>query len=145
MPSAAPAKDTPLYWVRFQLPGLDTFTYWGDNYDRGQLLLLNGSATQGRNEQLIRMQYIELTDPETRHLHAECGVCGAWFVSEYFLNLHGAKQHANRFRDDIEVAAGMQLGDDAAALRDVTGDSAERRMQQDFPLALEKTKATLEG
>jgi hypothetical protein len=133
----------PIYWVRFSIPGLGYFTYHGTNYDRGQLMPLAGGP---RDEQLVRMGYIELALKEEAYLQAQCGACGLWFLNEQFRDGHGRLRHRERFvEEDLAIGGGMEGPDGGAALRDVTGDAEEKRMQQQYPLYLDKTKATLES
>lgn len=135
--------ETPMWWTRFTIPGLGFFTYHGTNYDRGQLLPMAGGP---RDEQLQRMGYVQPALKEERHLRAQCGECGNWFLTEQFRDAHGRLRHSERFReDDLAIGGGMEGPDGGAALRDVTGDAEERRMQQQYPLYLEKTKATIES
>jgi hypothetical protein len=139
----ASPPDTPLFWTRFTIPGLGFFTYHGTNYDRGQLMPLVGGP---RDEQLVRMGYVQPAAKEEAYLQAQCGVCGAWFLNEQFREAHGRLRHSDRFASsDLDIGGGMDGPDGGAALRDVTGDAEERRMQQQYPLYLEKTKATLEN
>jgi hypothetical protein len=134
---------TPTHWMRFVIPDLKCTTYHGINYDRGELLTLVGGP---RDEQLTRMGFIERARPEEAHHHAQCGVCGKWFLTEQFRDQHGETRHSDRFAPpDLAIGGGMDGPDGGAALRDVTGDAEERRMQQQYPLYLEKTKATLES
>jgi hypothetical protein len=132
----------PPFWVRFTLPGLGYFTYRGQNYDRGQLLDLAGGP---RDEQLERLGFVQRAPEGETYLQAECGACQTWFLNESFRDQHGRLRHRERFRDDLEIAPGMVGPEGGAALRDTTGDADERRMQQEYPLYLERTKATLEG
>jgi hypothetical protein len=148
-PSAPPPRPLvlrrqvrPQFWVRFTLPGLGYFTYRGQNYDRGQLLDLAGGP---RDEQLERLGFVQRAPDGETYLQAECGACQTWFLTESFRDQHGRLRHRERFRDDLEIAPGMVGPDGGAALRDTTGDADERRMQQEYPLYLERTKATLEG
>jgi len=138
-----PSKDSQNYWVKFIDPGLHTFTYMGQVYDRGELIQLTGSP---HDEQLTRMEFVMPAPKADQHRHAECGVCNRWFVNEMFRDAHGRRWHRERFQPDaLEVAAGMHGPDGGAALRDITGDAEERRMQAEFPLRLDRTKATLES
>jgi hypothetical protein len=148
-PSAAPTRplvtrhpSRPRFWVRFTLPGAGYFTYRGANYDRGQLIDLAGGP---RDEQLERLGYVQRAPEGETYLQAACGACQAWFLNESFRDQHGRLRHRERFQDDLDIAAGMHGPAGGAALRDATGDADERRMQQEFPLYLERTKATLEG
>lgn len=148
-PSAAPTRPLvtrrqarPRFWVRFTLPGTGSFTYRGTNYDRGQLIDLAGGP---RDEQLERLGYVQRAPEGETYLQAACGACQAWFLNESFRDQHGRLRHRERFQDDLDIAAGMHGPAGGAALRDATGDAEERRMQQEFPLYLERTKATLEG
>jgi hypothetical protein len=135
--------DQPMVWVRFTVPGLGFFTYHDTNYDRGQLMPLIGGP---RDEQLQRMGYVQPAPKEESHLHAQCGVCGVWFVAEQFRDLHGRLRHSDRFAPaDIAIGGGMAGPDGGTALRDVTGDAEERRMQQQYPLYMDKTRATLDS
>ena len=147
----APEEEQPLadeystmnHWVRFTVPGAGFFTYHGVNYDRGQLMPMIGGP---RDEQLLRMGYVQPAMKEEAHLRAQCGVCGCWFLTEQFREAHGRLRHSDRFRsDDLDIVGGMDGPDGGAALRDVTGDAEERRMQQQYPLYLDRTKATLES
>ena len=141
-PLAARREVRPTHWTRFTLPGLGYFTYKGTNYDRGQLLTLTGGP---RDEQLERLGYVYPAPKEDTYLHAQCGACGLWFLTESFRDQHGRLRHSGRFAEDLDIAVGMQGQDGGAALRDITGDAEERRMQQQYPLHLDRTKATLEG
>jgi hypothetical protein len=136
------ADESPKVWIRFTLPGAGFFTYRGQNYDRGELMTLTGGP---RDEQLERLGYVQPAPPGEAHLRAECGVCPRWFLTEQFRDAHGRLRHRERFHDDLAIAAGMDGPEGGAALRDVTGDAEERRMQQEYPLYFERTKATLEG
>jgi hypothetical protein len=130
-------------WVRFTIPGLGFFTYHGTNYDRGQLMAMMGGP---RDEQLQRMGYVQPAPKEEEYLRAQCGECGAWFLNEQFRDAHGRLRHSARFtQDDLAIGGGMEGPDGGAALRDVTGDAEERRMQQQYPLYLDKTRATIES
>jgi hypothetical protein len=134
---------SPIYWTRFTIPGLGFFTYHGTNYDRGQLMPMVGGP---RDEQLQRMGYVQPAPTEEEYLRAQCGACGAWFLNEQFRDAHGRLRHSERFQqDDIAIGGGMEGPDGGAALRDVTGDAEERRMQQQYPLYLDKTRATIES
>jgi hypothetical protein len=136
-------QDPPQVWVRFTIPGLGFFTYHGVNYDRGQLMALIGGP---RDEQLQRMGYVQPAPPEEKHLHAQCGSCGAWFLTEQFRDMHGRQRHSERFAAaDLDIGGGMAGPHGGTALRDITGDAEERRMQQQYPLYLEKTRATLDS
>lgn len=130
------------HWTRFTLPDVKFFTYYGTNYDRGQLLALVGGP---RDEQLVRMGFVEVALKTNVHLRAQCGVCGCWFLTEQFRAMHGELRHADRFRQDLDIGGGMHGPDGGTALRDVTGDAEEKRMQQHYPLYLERTRATLES
>ena len=132
------------HWVRFVVPGQGSFTYRGTNYDYGELIMLGSSP---RDEQLVRLGYVYAIDTTEAHLHAECGVCERWFLTEYYRDMHGKRRHNQRFAsdDDLDVAAGMAGPDGGAALRDITGDAEERRLMQENPLFLEKTKASQQG
>jgi hypothetical protein len=132
----------PQFWVRFTLPGAGYFTYRGTNYDRGQLMDLAGGP---RDEQLERLGYVQRAPEGETYLQAECGACQTWFLNESFRDQHGRLRHRERWQDDLDLAAGMHGPAGGAALRDTTGDADERRMQQEYPLYLERTKATLEG
>jgi hypothetical protein len=140
--SMASPTASPIYWTRFTIPGLGFFTYHGTNYDRGQLMPMVGGP---RDEQLQRMGYVQPAPKEEEYLRAQCGECGAWFLNEQFRDAHGRLRHAARFADDLAIGGGMDGPDGGAALRDVTGDAEERRMQQQYPLYLDKTRATIEG
>jgi hypothetical protein len=140
--SMASPTASPIYWTRFTIPGLGFFTYHGTNYDRGQLMPMVGGP---RDEQLQRMGYVQPAPKEEEYLRAQCGECGAWFLNEPFRDAHGRLRHASRFADDLAIGGGMDGPDGGAALRDVTGDAEERRMQQQYPLYLDKTRATIES
>jgi hypothetical protein len=142
-PPMASLAVPPTHWMRFVIPDLKFTTYHGVNYDRGELLCLAGGP---RDEQLTRMGFLEPARPSEAHLHAQCGVCGKWFLTEQFRDQHGEDRHADRWAEDhLAIGGGMDGPDGGAALRDVTGDAEERRMQQQYPLYLERTKATLES
>jgi len=130
------------HWCRFTIPGSSFFTYRGANYDRGQLLELVGGP---RDEQLERLGYVQRASSEELRVQAQCGVCGCWFLTEQFRDMHGRLRHSGRFQADLDIGGGMAGPDGGAALRDVTGDADERRMQQQYPLYLDKTRATLES
>jgi hypothetical protein len=137
------SETQPMFWVRFTIPGLGFFTYHGTNYDRGQLIPMIGGP---RDEQLLRMGYVQPAAKEEAHLRAECGVCGVWFLNEQFRDMHGRLRHSDRFAPaDLDIGGGMNGPDGGTALRDITGDAEERRMQQQYPLYMEKTRATLES
>ena len=138
----AAQTESPQVWVRFTVPGVGFFTYRGQNYDRGELMALTGGP---RDEQLERLGYVQPAPKEEAHLRAECGVCQRWFLTEQFRDAHGRLRHSDRFRDDLDIAMGMDGPAGGAALRDTTGDAEERRMQQEYPLYLDRTKATLNG
>lgn len=139
----APEHMHLTHWSRFVLPDVKFFTYYGTNYDRGQLMALVGGP---RDEQLTRMGFIEVALTANAHLRAQCGVCGCWFLTEQFRDMHGKLRHSDRFADaDLDIGGGMQGPDGGAALRDVTGDAEERRMQQQYPLYLDRSRATLES
>ena len=131
--------DQPLFWARFTIPGTGTFTYQGVAYDRGQLLTLGGSPRDGR---LVELEYVKEAPVSEKHLHAQCGVCSAMFVNEYFRDQHGKLRHRDRFADDLDLAVGMDTPWGAAALKDTTGDAEEQRQMQEFPLRLDKTIAS---
>jgi hypothetical protein len=135
-------KSMNLHWVKFAIPGLGYVTLYGKDYDRGELVQLSGGT---HDEPLIRMEYVLPVRKEEMHRHAQCGVCEKWFVDERFRDQHGRLRHQNRFADDLDVAMGMNGPAGGAALRDTTGDAEERRMQQEYPLRLDRTKATLES
>jgi hypothetical protein len=139
------AKDVePMVWVRFTLPDTRVFTYYGTSYDRGQLFTLHGVP---RDEQLLRMGFVSPVAKGEERLKTQCGVCGGWFLTEQFRDMHGELRHADRFQEarDLAIGGGMAGPDGGTALRDVTGDAEERRMQQQYPLYLDRTKATLES
>lgn len=140
---AMPETAEKTFWTRFTVPGASCFTYRGQNYDRGQLITLTGGP---RDEQLERLGYVQVAPKEESHLRAECGVCSRWFLTEQFRDAHGRLRHSDRFApEDLEIGGGMDGPDGGAGLRDVTGDAEERRMQQQYPLYLERTRATLES
>lgn len=141
-PPMAATDPTPLVWVRFTIPGMGFFTYYGTNCDRGQLMPMVGGP---RDEQLQRMGYVQPAPHEEAHLRAQCGACGCWFLTEQFRDMHGRLRHSDRFASDLDIGGGMQGPDGGAALRDVTGDAEERRMQQQYPLYMDRTRATLES
>jgi hypothetical protein len=143
-PLATRPDRVQMWWCRFTLPGQGYFTYKGTNYDRGQLLTLTGGP---RDEQLERLGYVYPVPKGETHRQAQCGVCGQWFLTEEFREQHGRLRHRGRFADDdgLDVAAGMEGPAGGAALRDITGDAEERRMQQQYPLHLDRTRATLES
>jgi hypothetical protein len=135
--------DPPTFWVRFTVPGLGFFTYHSVNYDRGQLMTMIGGP---RDEQLQRMGYVQPAPKEEAHLRAQCGVCGADFLTEQFRDHHGRARHSDRFAPaELDIGGGMAGPDGGTALRDITGDADERRMQQQYPLYMDRTKATLES
>ena len=137
MMASAPAAT---HWCRFVIPGQGSLTYRGTNYDYGELLTV---ANTPRDEQLVRLGYVYPTDPSERHLHAQCGVCEQWFLTEYYRDMHGRRRHQERFAsDDLEVGGGMAGPDGGTALRDITGDAEERRLMLENPLFLDKTKAS---
>lgn len=141
--ASPPNKEIPQFWVRFVIPGQGTLTYRGTHYDYGEILTM---GTTPRDEQLVRLGYVYPADKAESHLHAECGVCGSWFLTEYYRDMHGRRRHQHRFGDDdLDVAAGMTGPDGGAALRDITGDAEERRLMQENPLFLEKTRASQQG
>lgn len=141
MPMASAPDRT--HWVRFVIPGQGAMTYHGTDYDYGALLAIRGTP---RDEQLVRLGFLAPLDQSEAHLHAQCGVCAHWFLTEYFRDMHGRRRHQQRFvGDDLDVAAGMAGPDGGAALRDITGDAEERRLMQENPLFLEKTKASQQG
>jgi hypothetical protein len=140
MPKVAP--DTPQYAVRFVVPGTGYFTYFGTDYDRGELLTLMGGQ---RDSRLIDLAYVELVSQDTRHLHAQCGVCGRWFVTEWMRDQHGRRRHQDRFGEELEVSAEMVFGGHVARVRDTTGDVEERRLMVEAPLNLDNTLANRKG
>jgi hypothetical protein len=133
------AAQVTRYWVRWVNPETDVFRYCGVAYDHGQLLQMGSSAN---DEKLQRIMFVALV--ESPRLCATCGVCGADFVSERFLNAHGAKRHRDRFAttEELEIRAGMSSEYGDAAVVDITGEAKERRLMEEFPLALENTKAS---
>jgi len=137
-----PARVQQQWWCRFTVPGMGYFTYKGTNYDRGQLLTLSGGP---RDEQLERLGYVYRAPREETYLQAQCGVCQAWFLTEAFRDQHGRLRHRGRFADDLEIGGGMEGPQGGTGFRDITGDADERRMQAQYPLHLDRTKATLEG
>jgi hypothetical protein len=136
------APESPLWWVRFTIPGLGFFTYHGTNYDRGQLMPMVGGP---RDEQLQRMGYVQPAPVEEKHLRAQCGICEVWFLTEQFRDMHGRLRHANRFQPDLDIGGGIPGPDGGTGLVDITGDAEERRMQQQYPLYLDKTRATIDS
>jgi hypothetical protein len=139
----ASPTESPTHWMRFVIPDLKFTTYHGVNYDRGELLTLAGGP---RDEQLVRMGFLEPARPSEKHHHAQCGVCGRWFLTEQFRQQHGELRHSDRFSQEaLAIGGGMEGPDGGAALRDITGDAEERRMQQQYPLYLDKTRATIES
>lgn len=141
--TVVPEHTSLTHWTRFTLPDVKFFTYYGTNYDRGQLMALVGGP---RDEQLVRMGFVEVALKDNAHLRAQCGVCGCWFLTEQFRDMHGKLRHSERFADEaLDIGGGMDGPDGGAALRDVTGDAEERRMQQQFPLHMDRTRATLES
>lgn len=137
MPKAP--SDQPLYAARFVVPGTGHFTYFGVDYDRGELLTLMGGM---RDTRLIELGYVELVAKEAQHLQARCGECGKDFITEYMRDQHGRRRHRTRFGEDLDVMEGMATHMGAAAVRDTTGDREERQLMAEAPLYLEKTKAS---
>lgn len=142
-PEEPPMPDkAPRYWVRWVNPGSGVFKYFGVDYDHGQLVPLRPGPTY---DKLLNIMYVAEVDQP--RLIVRCGVCGAEFLNERFLNAHGAKRHSARFAtaEDLEVRAAMQTEHGDAAVVDVTGDAEERRLMTEFPLALENTTASRQG
>jgi hypothetical protein len=141
--ASPPGNEAPRYHVRFVLPGQGSLTYRGSNYDYAELLTLAGTP---RDEQLVRLGYVSPVDKAESHLHAQCGVCERWFLTEYSRDMHGRRRHQERFaEDDLEVGGGLTGPEGGTGLRDLTGDAEERRLMQENPLFLEKTKASQQG
>src|SRR5580765_1375181 len=126
--------DQPLHAVRFVVPGTGHFTYFGVDYDRGELVPLGGGA---RDSRLLDMAYVVPLDKSEHHLIAKCGECGKEFMSEYFRDQHGRRRHKDRFASDLEVEEGMLSHAGTASIRDTTGDAEERRLLAEAPLHLE--------
>ena len=131
-------KEKDLHYARWVTPGIGVLSYLGQEYDRGELLTLGDTP---KNEQLMRLGYIDVVDLPRQI--AACGVCAKKFKDEYHLNLHGSRRHKDRFRNDIEVVATRISPTGEGIFRDVTGDAEEKRLMQEVPLYLDKTKASL--
>jgi len=141
MPRHYTRTSEPAHWVRWVIPGVGTMTYLGEDYDRGELIELQGHIG---DEKLVRLGYIATVD---KNAHTcQCGECGRLFVDERFRDMHGRRRHPQRFQDDsVEgMVPGMESHMGVAAIRDTLGDAEERQLMQEAPLYLDKTKATLE-
>jgi hypothetical protein len=132
---------TPQYWARILDPLTGVLNLYGTTYERGQLLTLRGDWG---DERLERLGFVEKAPPDKAYLHAQCGVCGAWFVSEMFRDAHGRVRHRQRFdgEERFDIEPGMAGPEGGAALRDVTGDAESRRQWTEYPPYLEKSKAS---
>ena len=128
----------PKFWTRFVIPGTGVLTYAGNDLDRGQLMDLKGMPL---DEKLERLGYVAKVDEHARP--AQCGVCGAWFLSERFRDLHGNRRHKNRFEgEENEYAATLQSPMGVAGVIDLTGDREEKQLMAEAPLYLDKTIAS---
>jgi hypothetical protein len=134
--------DQPLFAVRFVVPGTGHFTYFGTDYDRGEIFALNGGP---RDSRLVDLGYVMPVSKSEQHLQAQCGVCGKEFMTEQFRDHHGRRRHKDRFADELEVTEGMVTDMGTAGVRDTTGDAEERRLLQEAPLYLENTEASRRG
>jgi hypothetical protein len=133
------ASDQPIYAARFVVPGTGYLTYFGTDYDRGELLTLRGGT---RDSRLLDMAYIVPVEKAEQHLVTQCGVCGKEFLNDYFRDEHGKRRHRNRFADDLEVSEGVVTHMGPASVRDTTGDAEEKRLMAEAPLHLENTLAS---
>jgi hypothetical protein len=150
-PSAPPAArplvvrrpEAPLWWARIMNPIYGSLELFGTRYDQGQLLTLPEDVTE--MAAIVRLEYVQKAPPEKAYLRAECGVCQAWFLNEHFRDKHGALRHQGRFASDLDMAVGMEGPLGVAALRDTTGDAADRRQWVEYPPNLEKSRASQQG
>jgi hypothetical protein len=132
-----------MWWARIMNPLYGALELWGTRYDQGQLLELPDDVTE--MAAIVRLEYVQRAPQEKAYLRAECGVCHVWFLNEHFRDKHGNLRHRERFAQDLDIAAGMAGPDGGAALRDTTGDAAERRQWVEYPPNLEKSKASQQG
>jgi hypothetical protein len=134
--------ERPLWWARIMNPLYGTLTLFGTSYDQGELLTLPDDVTD--QDRLVRLDFVMRAPEEKAYLRAECGACGKWFLNESFRDKHGNLRHRERFAADLDldVAAGMAGPEGGAALRDTTGDAADRRQWVEYPPNLEKSKAS---
>lgn len=98
------------------------FDYGPEQWDRGQLVELAGLCN---DEKLLRLGYLKEYTGTGRG--SECGVCSARFVDEQTRGAHGEKRHPGRFLTEEE--------------QERREDHEERRLNEESPLYLDKTKA----
>ena len=133
----AKTKDVQ-YFVRWVQPEVRTFTYFGADYDQGQLIVLQHPQ---KDEQLLRLGFLALVTEAQRI--CQCGSCGAHFRDELTRDGHGRRRHKDRFtRDPLDVAVTMASPAGDVVLHDVTGDADERRLMTETPLYLDQTVAS---
>lgn len=121
-----------LYWAR------RPFGYEGDDLDRGQVV----AFTNARNdEKLIRLGYVLSLLPKDRPL--PCRYCKAEFIDLNTLNAHGEKRHTDKQkRPDVPVGArGATVDETAGQVQQV--EREQQRMDEEAPLNLDKTAASL--
>ena len=109
--------------------------------DVGQVIEIEPG--QSRNdEQLIRLELLR----EVEGKPVQCGKCGALFLNESYLSMHGKRQHTMsavaRGREEdpnADLATAEQLGNLRAF------EAADEFAEKSIPLNLEKTKASQES
>jgi len=131
---------SPLWWARIMNPLYGRLDLFGQSYDQGELLELPEDVTE--DAALRRLDYVMRAPDDKAYLRAQCGVCGHWFLNEHFRDKHGTLRHGTRFAEGMDMTAGMHGPDGGAALRDTTGDAADRRQWVEYPPNLEKSRAS---
>ncbi len=109
-----------LYWAR------NPMTYNGIERDRGETFEFGGCLN---DEKLARLRYC-VPVPKKASTY-ECGECGAQFVEQTYRTAHGTVRHPKRAFTDAELERIL--------------DKEESARQKMYPLALDKTSATLNG
>lgn len=133
-------RSKDIYWARIMNPLYGRLDLFGQSYDQGELLELPEHVSE--DAAIRRLDYVMVAPADRAYLRAACGVCGREFLNEHFRDRHGTLRHGNRFAEDIAIAAGMQGPEGGAALRDTTGDAADRRQWVEYPPNLERSKAS---
>lgn len=100
--------------------------YMGHQYDRGQVIALQGARN---DEKLVRLGYVAEIPKDT--VLKECGPCGAKFIDEGARDGHAKERHRKRFLTPEE--------------EDQAEDRREKMLEHVAPLHLDKTKASREA
>lgn len=130
-----------------------SWDYDGKPADRGLVFPLAGAVN---DEKLVRLGFIEKVErPRKLEQYPRCGHCGNYFLDDRFLVAHGDLRHNARRENALVVGAGHPLEGlggysatglpEGAILPDLTGDSAEARLERETPIYWEKTAASQKG